>query len=202
MPLTIGNGTNHQEPAPRNRKSQSNGRAPDTLDRSTQPITSCRYTLAFDALQRLEGSGTCRPLPASVTLHAMWNRVRHAVNTRARAVAFLCVAAWHTQATAADVQRGKELSQQHCARCHVVGDFNPTGGISSTPSFQLLVKRRPNYRERFETFYTRRPHPAFVIIEGVERLMPELPVNASPVVLPIEAVDDIVAFVETLKPKQ
>ncbi len=102
---------------------------------------------------------------------------------------------------AADVALGKTISEQHCARCHVVGDYNPTGGISSTPSFQLLVKRRPDYRERFATFYARRPHPAFVIIEGVERLMPELPVNASPVTLRLEAVEDILAFVETLKPK-
>ncbi|MGI9405635.1 MAG: c-type cytochrome [Hyphomicrobiaceae bacterium] len=107
-----------------------------------------------------------------------------------------------SSALAADIQRGKSISEEHCSRCHVVGDFNPTGGISSTPSFQLLVKRRPDYRERFQTFHSRRPHPAFVIIEGVERLMPELPVNAEPIRLPIEAVDDIVAFVETLKQKQ
>jgi len=107
----------------------------------------------------------------------------------------------NTSAGAADARRGQKIAEQHCSRCHVVGDYNPTGGISSTPSFQLLVKRRPDYRERFETFYARRPHPAFVIIEGIERLMPELPVNAEPITLPLAAVEDILAFVETLKPK-
>ncbi|MEO0618146.1 MAG: cytochrome c [Pseudomonadota bacterium] len=102
---------------------------------------------------------------------------------------------------AADVVRGKDLSQTHCARCHVVGDFNPSGGISSTPSFQLLAKRRPDFRDRFLTFYARRPHPAFVIVKGIERLMPDLPVNAEPVTLSLEDVDAIVAFVETLKPQ-
>ncbi|MEL7543855.1 MAG: c-type cytochrome [Pseudomonadota bacterium] len=112
-----------------------------------------------------------------------------------------CLVVLTTPGNAADVARGKDLSQTHCARCHVVGDFNPSGGISSTPSFQLLAKRRPDYRDRFLTFYARRPHPAFVIVEGIERLMPELPVNAEPVKLSLEDVDAIVAFAETLKPQ-
>lgn len=98
-----------------------------------------------------------------------------------------------------DIDAGRRVAEQHCSRCHVVGDFNPMGGISSTPSFQLLVKRRPDYRDRFETFYARRPHPAFVSIEGIGRLHENLPPNAAPVELPQNAVADILAFVETLK---
>ena len=41
-----------------------------------------------------------------------------------------------------------------------------TGGIGSTPSFQLLANSFPDYKDRFETFNARRPHPVFVIIEG------------------------------------
>ncbi len=100
-----------------------------------------------------------------------------------------------------DIAAGRRVAEQHCSRCHVVGDFNPMGGISSTPSFQLLVKRRPDYRDRFETFYARRPHPAFVSIEGIGRLHENLPPNAAPVELPKNAVADILAFVETLKPQ-
>jgi mono/diheme cytochrome c family protein len=37
-------------------------------------------------------------------------------------------------------QKGREVSVTHCARCHVVGDHNPYGGIGSTPSFQLLAR--------------------------------------------------------------
>ncbi len=100
-----------------------------------------------------------------------------------------------------DPEKGRKISETHCSRCHVVGDYNPTGGISSTPSFQLLVKRRPDWRERFATFYARRPHPAFLSITGIGRPMAHLPPNAAPVELPLSALRHIVAFAETLRPK-
>ena len=53
-------------------------------------------------------------------------------------------------------------------RCHMIGDFNPFGGIGSTPSFQLLAMR-DDWLERFQTFYERRPHPVFVRVPGVSR---------------------------------
>lgn len=101
-----------------------------------------------------------------------------------------------------DMINGRKIAQKHCTRCHVVGDFNPGGGISSTPSFQLLVKRRPDYKERFRTFYARRPHPAFLSIKGIGRLRPDLPPNAMPVELLESDVLDVAAFIETLKPKK
>ncbi len=33
-----------------------------------------------------------------------------------------------------DREAGRKMSLEHCARCHVIGDFNPFGGIGSTPS--------------------------------------------------------------------
>ncbi len=101
-----------------------------------------------------------------------------------------------------DIDDGRKIAQKHCTRCHVVGDFNPNGGISSTPSFQLLVKRRPDYKERFRTFFARRPHPAFLSIKGIGRIRPDLPPNAQPVELTEEDVLDVAAFIETLKPKK
>ncbi len=101
-----------------------------------------------------------------------------------------------------DIDKGQKIATEHCTRCHVVGDFNPGGGISSTPSFQLLVKRRPDYKERFATFFVRRPHPAFLSIKGIGRIRPDLPPNAHPVELTEEDVRNISAFVETLKPKK
>lgn len=101
-----------------------------------------------------------------------------------------------------DIGKGRKIAQQHCTRCHVVGDFNPGGGISSTPSFQLLVKRRPDYKERFQTFFVRRPHPAFLSIKGVGRIRPDLPPNAQPVELTEQDVRNVSAFIETLKPKK
>lgn len=104
-----------------------------------------------------------------------------------------------TQAAAADIEAGRKVAEQHCSRCHVVGGFNPNGGISSTPSFQLLVERRPDYQERFATFYARRPHPAFLTVKEVGRPMAYIPPNAAPVEITLEDVANIAAFVETLK---
>ncbi len=121
------------------------------------------------------------------------------------AVTALLLAAGASQLAAqekGDIDEGRKIAQLHCTRCHVVGDFNPGGGISSTPSFQLLVKRRPDYKERFETFFARRPHPAFLSIKGVGRIRPDLPPNAQPVELTEQDVWNISAFIETLKPKK
>lgn len=98
------------------------------------------------------------------------------------------------------IKRGKQLSQIHCARCHVIGDFNRNGGISSTPSFQLLVKALKDYEERFSTFYARPPHPAVIAITGIDK-RDDLPFNAAPVTLTLDNVKDILAFARTLKPK-
>ena len=67
-----------------------------------------------------------------------------------------------------DPDAGRKVSVAHCSRCHVVGDHNPYGGINSTPSFQLLAKRK-DWMERFQTFYERRPHPVFIRVPDVPR---------------------------------
>ncbi len=96
-----------------------------------------------------------------------------------------------------DVTRGREISIKHCARCHVVGDYNRMGGIDSTPSFQLLA-RRADFEDRLRTFYERRPHPVFVRVPGVPRWT-KLPPYAAPFEVTLEQIEDIVAFVRTLK---
>jgi mono/diheme cytochrome c family protein len=98
-----------------------------------------------------------------------------------------------------DAAIGRKISQTHCARCHVIGDFNPMGGIGSTPSFQLLAKRG-DWLERFETFFDRRPHPVFVRVPDVARWT-ELPSHVTEFEVTPANIDDIVAFVETLMPK-
>ncbi len=97
-----------------------------------------------------------------------------------------------------DAVAGRKISETHCARCHVIGDFNPMGGIGSTPSFQLLAKRG-DWLERFETFFERRPHPVFVRMPDVARWT-TLPSHVSEFEVTPANIDDIVAFVETLKP--
>lgn len=124
--------------------------------------------------------------------------------SRAAVASIIMVVTWSGSAaaqSAGNIAAGREVAAMHCTRCHVVGDINPTGGISSTPSFQLLVRRRPDYKERFQTFFARRPHPAFLSLKGVGRVRPDLPPNAQPVELTEQNVVDMVAFVETLRPK-
>ena len=98
-----------------------------------------------------------------------------------------------------DPEAGRKIAEQHCARCHVVGDFNPMGGIGSTPSFQLLA-RRDDWLERIQTFYERRPHPVFVRVPGVPRWT-KLPSYVKEFEVTPENIDDVIAFIETLEPR-
>ncbi len=104
------------------------------------------------------------------------------------------------QARQPDPERGREIAQKHCARCHVIGNFNKFGGLSSTPSFQLLVNAFKDYEERLLTFYARRPHPVFIRIRNFRTPYP-LPPSAKPIELELEALEDILAYAKTLKKK-
>ena len=104
------------------------------------------------------------------------------------------VSAW----AAGDIENGREISETHCARCHVVGDFNPMGGIGSTPSFQLLAKR-DDWLARFGNFFERRPHPVFVRVPGVARWT-KLPSHVQEFEVTPANIDDIIAFARTLRP--
>ena len=98
---------------------------------------------------------------------------------------------------ASDVKNGQKLAETHCARCHVVGDFNKFGGIGSTPSFGLLMGMADGF-ERFRTFFERRPHPAFVSVPGVPRWT-DLPPYAKPFEVTPENIDDLISFVRKLE---
>lgn len=95
-------------------------------------------------------------------------------------------------------EKGEKLARLHCARCHVVADDNAFSGIGSTPSFRLLVNALSDWRERFETFYTRLPHPSVIRIEGVA------PINDAPptirtVDLKLDDIPALVAYAASLK---
>jgi len=96
------------------------------------------------------------------------------------------------------IEQGRKVSQEQCSRCHVIGNFNPTGGISSTPSFQIMVNALPDWEERFSTFYARRPHPAAVEIRGKPPLTQAMAAMVR-VVIDIEDVDAITEFARTLQ---
>jgi mono/diheme cytochrome c family protein len=100
-----------------------------------------------------------------------------------------------------EVERGRLLAKQHCSRCHVVDDANPFSGIASTPSFKLLVTALADWRDRFETFHTRRPHPSVVRFEGIAPPGDGLPTMKT-VDMKLEDIDAIVAFASWLKQQQ
>ncbi len=94
-------------------------------------------------------------------------------------------------------EKGRAIAEKHCSRCHVIGRHNPMGGIGSTASFQMIAKM-PDGLERFQTFYARRPHPAFLRIPGVPRWSNQ-PGYAREFTITLEQVEDIVAFAKTLE---
>ncbi len=96
--------------------------------------------------------------------------------------------------------RGARLAYARCGRCHVVGEGNRMAGIGSTPSFMAL-RALPDWRERFETFYVRNPHPAFVEVIEVHKSFSEArPAPISPLALDLDDLADILAYVEALPP--
>ena len=97
-------------------------------------------------------------------------------------------------------KQGFELSRQFCSRCHVIGEYNRMGGIGNSPSFTWMVKN-DDWRDRFLTFYARRPHPVFARVPGYA-----LWSNADPYYPPFEItldeIDLIVSYVATLREPQ
>lgn len=98
---------------------------------------------------------------------------------------------------AGEVDKGREIAVTHCSRCHVVPDYNPHGGIDSTPKLARLANF-PDGMERFQTFYARRPHPVFVRMEGQEKLS-NAPSYAAEFVMTAEQLQDLLAYAETLR---
>ncbi|MGO1118638.1 hypothetical protein ACTL6U_08035 [Rhodovibrionaceae bacterium A322] len=101
---------------------------------------------------------------------------------------------------AAAFKRGQDISVTHCTRCHVVEDFNPYGGIGSSPSFKLLLSLG-DWLERFETFFERQPHPVVVRMEGVSPWT-EIPSNVATFEMTADDLDDLVSYVTQLKGQQ
>ena len=59
-----------------------------------------------------------------------------------------------------DPDKGRQVAERWCARCHVVGHDRRYAGIDSSPSFFLMHDKLDDYRERIATFQDRRPHIA------------------------------------------
>jgi len=95
------------------------------------------------------------------------------------------------------IQQGFSLARELCSRCHVIGDYNRLGGIGNTPSFQWMV-RSSDWRERFNSFYSRRPHPVFVRVPGYPRWSDTDPYYPPFEITP-EKIKFIILYANTLK---
>jgi mono/diheme cytochrome c family protein len=99
-----------------------------------------------------------------------------------------------------DAVLGESVSRKHCGRCHVVSETNRMNAIGSTPSF-LLMRGLPDWQERFETFFMRRPHPAFTQVQDVtDPFAKNLPSPIVPLEVTLEQIDAITAYVATIAP--
>lgn len=100
-----------------------------------------------------------------------------------------------------DANLGSKLALLHCGRCHVIDSRNPFGGIGSTPSFGAM-KNLSGWLESFSAFWTINPHPSFTQVEGItEPFDPSRPPPISPLLLTLEDVEAITAFVVSLPTK-
>jgi mono/diheme cytochrome c family protein len=99
-----------------------------------------------------------------------------------------------------DVAHGRDLARQHCARCHVIKNYNPYGGAGNSPTFDRLVTWDDGIA-RMASFFQRPPHPVFVRMEGVAPNK-NVPPTAATFELTLEDIEDLVAFAKKLRQKQ
>ena len=99
-----------------------------------------------------------------------------------------------------DVTRGKQLSELHCARCHVVDRSKPFGAIGNSPSFHAM-RSFTDWLPTFSTFYGANPHRALIAIESIQDPHTDLrPVHIARIHLTLDDILDIVTLVSTLEP--
>ena len=101
-------------------------------------------------------------------------------------------------AETAVTQKGLELSKQHCARCHIVSEKDRFSGISSTPSFKIMIEVLKDWEDRFQTFMARNPHPAHIRLETDGPRPENLPVATHEVILSLDDIEAILAYVEDM----
>ncbi|WP_108836116.1 hypothetical protein [Tateyamaria sp. Alg231-49] len=95
---------------------------------------------------------------------------------------------------------GKEVSYVKCSRCHVTERGRGIFGIGSTPSFAVM-RGFEDWEARFAAFFVLNPHEAFTQIEGVTEPFPlDRPSPISPIVMTLDDLDAILAYVAIVEP--
>ncbi len=96
----------------------------------------------------------------------------------------LAMAAFGARAEVGDAEKGRELVAEMCARCHAWDPEYPWASIGSTPSFMWMARKLDFYRERILSVTSRPPHIAQRFDVSIEDL------------------ENILAYIETLKPAE
>jgi len=96
-----------------------------------------------------------------------------------------------------DPAKGRDIAISHCARWHVIAEYNPHGSIGSTASFRTMTTL-PDYVDRFQTFYLRRPHPVFTNVPEVAPLKRQT-LSATPFTVTLEDIENLTAYAKSLR---
>ena len=98
-----------------------------------------------------------------------------------------------------NLDHGRELSRDHCRRCHKVDRADKYAGIDNAPSFHAM-RSFDDWHIRFSTFYAVSPHKALISVEGSGIEKNRALITIAPIDLQMDDVNDIVAFVHSLTP--
>jgi hypothetical protein len=99
-----------------------------------------------------------------------------------------------------DAKLGETISYDQCGRCHVIGERNRMNGMASAPSFALM-RTFDDWQDRFQAFFTLKPHPAFTQITGITAPFDEgSPSPIVPIEITLGDIDAIMAFVASVEP--
>lgn len=93
---------------------------------------------------------------------------------------------------------GLELARVHCGRCHIVSEKDRFMGISSTPSFKIMIEVLKDWEDRFATFMARNPHPAHVRLNTDDPRPENQPVAIKEILLSLDDIEAIMAYVDSM----
>ena len=98
-----------------------------------------------------------------------------------------------------NIDHGRELSRDHCRRCHKVDRADKYAGIDNAPSFHAM-RTFDDWYIRFSMFYAVSPHKALISVEGSGIEKNRALITIAPIDLQMDDINDIVAFVHSLTP--